>query len=108
MTIERCPRCKANLYEWRLPHICPPQWEAILKDYHEEEEPVEFFSDGFDEERVAESFAASIHSDCDYPREMEIWVRKHSDDEWKKFTVTVEMVPSFTAVSLDMFKYRNA
>jgi len=100
MSTERCSICKEPLYEWRLPHSCPPRWDAILKGYHDEDEPVEFFSDGYDEERVAESFAAYIHSDCDYPSEMEIWVRKNSDDEWKKFTVAVEMVPSFTATTL--------
>jgi RNA polymerase subunit RPABC4/transcription elongation factor Spt4 len=100
MTTEICPVCRTRLYEWKLPHTCPPRWEAIRNGYHDEEEPVEFFSDGYDEERVAESFAAYIHSDCDYPHEMEIWVRKDFDDEWKKFTVIVEMVPSFTATAL--------
>lgn len=100
MPTERCPICKAFLYEWKLPHTCPPRWEAIFHEYHDENEPVIFHSLGYDERSVAEEFASSIHSDCDYPTEMEIWVRKPGNDEWKKFTVSVEQVPSFIATGI--------
>ena len=99
MNEGRCSRCKTILYEWRLPHKCAPRWEVIEKDVHDEDDPIEFFSDGYDEERVAEQFAAS-RFDGTKGHEWEIWVRKNLNSEWKKFTVNVEAVPSFTAVRL--------
>ena len=96
MPYERCPICKRTLYEWRLPHVCPPAWEVHMPDYMDEAEPTTFYSDGADEEQVAEQYAASRFDG--EGSEWEIWVRKDEDVEWKKFDVSVEPVPSFTAV----------
>jgi len=87
------------LYEWKLPHTCPPRWECVEKEQGNEDEPVAFFSAGYDEQRVAEEFAAS-RFDGTNGHEWEIWVRKNEKSEWEKFNVSVESVPSFTASRL--------
>lgn len=100
MSTERCPRCKMYLYEWKLPHVCPPRWQVIDANVDDADEPRDYFSDGYNEERVAESFAAS-RFDGTNGHEWEIWVRKNEDSDWKKFNVCVEAVPSFTAIALE-------
>lgn len=96
MNDPKCPICKITLYEWKLPHKCAPRWEVVRFEYDDVDEPIVFYSDGYDEERVAEAFAASRFDG--EGSEWEIWVRKNEDCEWKKFDVSVEPVPSFTAV----------
>lgn len=93
--IDRCQICKEALYEWRQPHRCAPRWECVMKDYDDEQEPVACFSNHSEAEFVAEQFAAQRFSG--EGSEWEIWVRKDETQEWKKFNVTVEAVPSFTA-----------
>jgi len=95
MSYEKCVICKETLYEWRLPHKCKPTWECIIKDYHDEDEPEIFHTDGYDYTQVAEHFAAK-HFQGE-GSEWDVWVRKDSYDEWHKYTVEVEAVPSFTA-----------
>jgi hypothetical protein len=90
----QCPTCKR--YGHQGLHVCSPAWQAILVDYHDEEAPKTVYADG-DAQQVAESFADQNFGNWDYPKEMEIWVRKDEYQPWQKFEVTVEMVPSFTA-----------
>lgn len=93
--MKRCLTC--DKFDWTGIHECPPKWEAILNNYHDEDEPGFVFSDG-DAENAAVKFANEHFGDWDYPSEMQIWVRKDEDDPWRKFDVTVESVPMFSAV----------
>lgn len=92
----RCPICRETLYEWKNPHRCPPRWEVIRPDYDDPEEPNNCYSHHIDHEQVAEQFIAERFDG--EGSEWEVWVRKDESEEWQKFTVTVEPVPSFTAV----------
>lgn len=95
MKTERCPICKEYLWEWKLPHTCAPCWEVIRYDYDDEEEPRFCYSHHISPEQVAEQFVSEWFDG--EGSEWEIWVRKNPSDEWHKYTVTVEAVPSFTA-----------
>ena len=92
----KCPRCKE--YDHMGIHNCKPSYEAIRFEYHDEDDPETVFADGLEE--AALTFAEISFSNWEYPREMEIWVRKDPDDEWAKFEVSVESFPSFSATPI--------
>lgn len=91
---ERCPICRN--YGWTNTHKCPTKWQAILHEYYDEEEPGYVYCNG-DAQEAVELFADQNYSNWDYPRNMEIWVRKDTDEPWDKFDVYVEAVPSFSS-----------
>ena len=92
---NRCPNC----HEWAFldSHTCQPEWKAICADYDDESEPGKIF--GLDAESAATKYADQNFSSWEYPDEMEIWVRQ-GDEEWQKFSVSVELVPEFTATRI--------
>ena len=93
MSFGLCKNCgEYGIFEY---HKCKPEWEAIYVDYHEEDDPRKAF--GFDAESTAERFAKKNFSAWDYPTELEIWVRKPDEIEWKKFDIEVRSKPVFSA-----------
>lgn len=93
---KRCRTCKE--LDYSNIHQCKPEYQAILKDYHDENEPERVFANGM--EAAALAFAENNFSNWDFPKHMEIWVRQHEGDQWAKFEITVEAVPSFSALQI--------
>ena len=91
MGLERCKNC--GEYAFMDKHFCPPEWQVLIPDYHDN------FVKGFgcDSEAVAERYIEKHFSDLDYPEECEIWIRKDISFDWVKFDVLVSSVPSFSA-----------
>jgi hypothetical protein len=82
-------------------HICPPHWEAIREDYDDpDDESTYRKAFGSDADVAAEDLVSRFFSDWDYPREVIVWVRKDASEPWRKFEVSVEPVPSFSAVEI--------
>uniref|UniRef100_A0A6M3JJC5 Uncharacterized protein n=1 Tax=viral metagenome TaxID=1070528 RepID=A0A6M3JJC5_9ZZZZ len=94
---KRCSNC--GRYDFVDKHICPPEWQVYIPDWHDPDEPPER-GFGHDQESVAEGYVEEHFSDLDYPEEVEIWVRKDSSCAWDKFSVTIEQVPSFSATKI--------
>ena len=94
MSFGRCKNC--GEYDLLKDHKCRPQWEAIAVDYDDEDDPQKAF--GYSAESAAIHFAEQNFSNWEYPEELEAWIRKPGDEEWQKFNVEVEMVPSFTVM----------
>lgn len=89
-TWGRCPVCKKSDFLGR--HTCPPSWEVFWVD-GDEEDAVTVYAD--DAEGAACDFASAR---WDYDTgSWDVKVRKDFESEWQVFTVTVEMVPSFSA-----------
>lgn len=83
-------------------HICPPSWQAIRADYCDPEDESTFYKAfGNDADDAAINLAERNFSNWEYPRYVEIWVRKLSTDPWQKFEVTAEAVPSFDAQPIE-------
>ena len=98
--VEICKKCN-NLIA-ASGHKCPPEWQAIDGDDGElgpEDEP-EYTAYGNTAEDAALWLAEQEFSNWDYPRVMSIWVRRDDTDTWKKFNITVEAVPSFSATEV--------
>lgn len=89
----KCPICKE--YGWKDIHTCQPAWDVIRPDYHDENDPK--CSYGYDAESAVIKFAEDNFYNWEYPNPIEIWIRKSEEDEWQKFEVEVESVPSFSA-----------
>ncbi len=89
----RCPNCER--YEFLSRHKCPPEWQVILNDYDDPDEPRRAF--GETSEDAVLDVAERKFEEWDCPSNMELWVRKSSDDPWEKFDISVEAVPSFSA-----------
>ncbi len=79
-------------------HECAPCWQSVRPEYGDPEDESTFYNAfGEEAEDAALDIAERKFSDWEYPREVEIWVRKNPTDEWSKFEITVESVPSFSA-----------
>jgi hypothetical protein len=91
-----CPNCHVFISDYS-DHVCLPKWQALVPDYDEMDG--EDFRDAFgvNSESAALEIAERKFSDWEYPREIEVWVRQNPTDEWEKFEITVESVPSFSA-----------
>jgi hypothetical protein len=89
----KCSICKE--YGWKDTHQCQPSWDIIRADYHDEDDPQRSY--GYDAESAVIKFAEDNFSNWEYPNSIEIWIRVSEDDEWQKFEVEVESVPSFSA-----------
>lgn len=101
MTENWCKECGAYLSSYRE-HACPPSWQAIRHDYCDPEDESTFYKAfGHDAEHAALDIAERKFSEWEYPRSVEIWVRKNQNESWIKFEVLVEAVPSFTACALE-------
>ena len=95
---EKCRNC--GEWGWSGSHACPPRWEAVAVNRGDDPENPERHCFGADAESAALALAEDKFSDWEWPDEMVIWVRKEGDDEWQKFSISVEAVPSFTAQKL--------
>lgn len=95
---KKCQNCKE--WDWTGSHVCPPSWEAVVVERGDDPENPERSCFGADAEKAALSLAEKNFSNWECPEEMEIWVRQSPDDEWQKFKITVEPVPSFTAENI--------
>jgi hypothetical protein len=101
MSSSWCKDCGEFIYTSCI-HICPPSWQAIRPEYCDPDDESTFYKAfGHDAEGAALELAERRFSDWEYPREIEIWVRKTAADNWQKFEITVESVPSFTASPVD-------
>jgi hypothetical protein len=89
----RCPIC--HEYDWKSTHQCKPCWDVIRVEWHDEDDPRHSY--GYDAEAAVLKFAEDNFSNWEYPMSMEIWVRRTREEEWQKFEVDVETVPSFSA-----------
>lgn len=95
-----CKECGAYKSDYST-HVCAPRWQAVRPEYGDPEDESTFYKAfGHDAEAAALEVAERKFSDWDYPHNIEIWVRQNSTDEWKKFEISVESVPSFSASQL--------
>lgn len=92
----RCDIC--GEYGYMRIHQCKPVFQVIRRDYDDIENPRT--ERGYDEEEAAKKYAEKNFSEWDYLCDTEIWVRKSENDEWVKFSVTVQDVPEFFAERL--------
>lgn len=91
---RKCGQYKSSYHE----HECPPLWQAVRPEYGDPQDASTFYDAfGIDAEHAALDIAERKFSDWEYPREVEVWVRKSPTDEWSRFTISIESVPSFTA-----------
>ncbi len=105
--IPRCPKCKGYVFS-TSEHACPPLWEVFVPYPDPVYDPTPtpsaediqtVYSQG-DQEDAALDFAAANWSNWENPSEKEIWARTPGG-EWRKFVVTCEMTPMFTAERKD-------
>lgn len=95
-SFERCSNC--GEYDFLDKHKCQDEWQAIRAEYHDERDYEKAF--GYDAESAALKYAENNFSLWRWPEKMEIWVRKPGETAWRKFQITVEAVPSFSASEL--------
>lgn len=90
---KKCGQYKSSFRE----HECPPQWQAVRPEYCDLEDESTFY-EAFGREAgdAALDLAQRKFSDWEYPTNIEIWVRKNYEDEWCRFEISVESVPSFS------------
>lgn len=101
MSENFCKECGAYLSSYRV-HTCPPSWQAVRPEYGDPEDESTFYKAyGSDAEHAALDIAERKFADWEYPRDVEIWVRKTPASDWVKFQVSVEAVPSFSACKLE-------
>ena len=94
---KECGQYKSSFSE----HKCPPRWQAVRPEYGDPDDESTFYQAfGVDAEIAALELAERKFSDWEYPREVEIWVRKSPTDEWQRFEISVESVPLFSATQL--------
>ena len=92
-----CKDCGRFISQWKE-HTCPPGWQAVRPEHGDPEDESTFYNAfGEEAEDAALDIAERKFSDWEYPREVEIWVRQNPTDDWSKFEITVESVPSFSA-----------
>lgn len=100
MSRNFCDDCERYLSSFSQ-HVCPPKWQAVRPDTGDPDNEASFYKAfGDDAESAALEIADRKFSDWDYPRDMEIWVRKTQDDQWEKYEITVQSVPSFSATRI--------
>ena len=97
MSFEMCKVC--GEYYFSSIHTCQPRWEVFCEDWNDEDNPKAIFART--PEGAAVKFMEINFSNLDYPDEEEVSVRKGPEDEWQRFTVTVETVPSFSATKME-------
>lgn len=108
MNTDFCKECGAYISSFRE-HVCPPSWQAVRPEYGDPEDESTFYKAfGHDAESAALDVAERKFSDWEYPREVEIWVRKNAANEWVKFEITVQSVPSFSAERLSKYQDQEA
>ena len=93
MTIRNYEQCKVCGQWGYMPHKCPPVWEVFMPDYGDEDEAD--LAHGEDEEIAVGNYAALMFERREHPIDMEIWSRKDETEEWHKWNITVEDIPSF-------------
>jgi len=90
--IENCRICN-ELFLGN--HKCPPLWNLRIPNWDEDDGDFQCYANFAGS--AAEIWMERNHPKMDYIDFLEIWVRKHEDDEWQKFNVNVKMEPVFTA-----------
>lgn len=79
-------------------HECPPCWQAVRPNEDDPEDESTFYKAfGHDAQSAALDIAERKFEDWGFLREVEIWVRQNPSDQWSRFEVSVEFVPSFSA-----------
>ncbi len=87
-----CEKCGGEY--WIDIHQCAPKWDALIVG-HDDEDDYES-TRAHSPEWAAQKYAEENFSNCDYPDEMEIWIKKPEDKEWEfKYKVTIEIEPIF-------------
>lgn len=95
-----CKDCGEYKSEYRE-HVCPPCWQAVRPEHGDPDDESTFYKAfGTEAQYAAIDIAERKFSDWEYPREVEIWVRQNPTDEWIRFEISVESVPSFSAHQL--------
>jgi len=95
MASGRCENC-GRLCLWGFEkHKCPPSWIAIDGECGGPDCPEKEFGDDAKEAQLEYAERTYLRFDC--PAEMEIWVKKTDADDWIKYEIEVEEVPSFSA-----------
>jgi len=94
---NRCKIC--GEWAWLSSHSCKPRWQIIRKDYDEEDDYENAY--GHDAENAAIKYVEENFSYWEYPEDIEVWIRKTEDDQWEKFAIYVESVPSFSAERIE-------
>ena len=91
MSTITCVICNKNYYDFQH-HTCGTRYECRGHDSDDERT---FYSHADSLGEVAEEFSNHVFYDWDCPNELDIEVRRPDSDEWSRFLVTVEPVPTF-------------
>ena len=100
MGIVKCTICG----EWvrEDDHKCMPKWDMVVPSKGDDPELPERVCYAADAKSAALKLVEEKFSDWEYPDNIEIWVRPFGDiDQWEKYEVEVEVVPSFEATKIE-------
>lgn len=97
---QKCSIC--GEFGFALSHRCPPAWDVVIIPAGDDPEFPERTRHGSHAVSVAEHAVADWTAEHGAACPVEVWVRRSGGDgDWQKFTVTMEMVPSFYAERMD-------
>lgn len=94
MDFDRCKKC--GRYDEISHHRCPPKWDIMLWD--DAEDIREAYAS--DAKSAAEEYVSLNLENLDYPERIDIGVRAYGAENWKRYRVHIQSVPSFTATEV--------
>ena len=105
----KCPVCAE--YGFLSSHKCPPVWEIVRIDYGSDPTDAEIedlygiqTAYGKTKEATVEQYCYDRFGHWDYPREIEVWIRKDATQEWAKYEVEVQTMPVFQATRKETYE----
>lgn len=102
MTFSNCKACGASLWSGdKLPHKCPPCWEAFIEGWGDPEDPHTVYA--HDAEDAAKDHFESRDDEPGEHFESEhvVCVRRSASEPWQRFSVRREAVIEYHATAID-------